>query len=155
MACGSSEQNEDTTNTDDIDSNAAADSIDNDEREDTEETEDTGTAFIDLTALSSTMVYAEIYNMMRNPESYNGKQIKMEGEYMKFNTAETDIIYNACIIYDALACCAQGMEFILNEEAVYPDDYPTETEIITVVGTFETYEENGYVYCHLVDATWE
>ena len=34
---------------------------------------------VDLTALSSTMVYAEVYNMITAPEQYRGKVVKMEG----------------------------------------------------------------------------
>ena len=37
-------------------------------------------------------------------------------------------------------------------EHSYPADYPEPGTEITVVGTFQTYEENGYVDYHLVDA---
>ena len=64
-------------------------------------------------------------------------------------------IYFACIIADATACCSQGLEFVLAGEHIYPDDYPELGSEITVVGTFQTYEENGYMYCHLIDAELE
>ena len=50
------------------------------------------------------------------------------------------------------ACCSQGLEFVLAGEHSYPADYPELGTEITVVGTFQTYEENGYMDCHLVDA---
>ena len=53
------------------------------------------------------------------------------------------------MIADATACCAQGMEFVLQEGMEYPE---METDI-TVVGTFQLYDENGTTYCHLVDAS--
>ena len=48
--------------------------------------------------------------------------------------------------------CSQGLEFVLAGEHSYPADYPELGTEITVVGTFQTYEENGYVDYHLVDA---
>lgn len=37
-------------------------------------------------------------------------------------------------------------------EHSYPADYPEPGTEITVVGTFQTYEENGYMDYHLADA---
>ena len=113
---------------------------------------------VDLTVLSSTMVYSEVYNMMMTPENYVGKTIKMKGQFTFYQATDEngdpipDQIYFACIIADATACCSQGLEFVLAGEHSYPADYPELGTEITVVGTFQTYEENGYMYCHLVDA---
>ena len=116
---------------------------------------------VDLTVLSSTMVYSEVYNMMMTPENYVGKTIKMKGQFALYQATDEngnllpDQIYFACIIADATACCSQGIEFVLEGNHVYPDDYPELGTEITVEGTFQTYEENGYMYCHLVDAKME
>ncbi len=107
---------------------------------------------LDLTTLSSTMVYGEVFNMLNNPDAYIGKTIKMEGQFNIFQNIMTEQVYTACIISDAAACCSEGIEFVLAGDAVYPDDYPELTTPITVTGTFETYEEDGMLYCHLVDA---
>ena len=107
---------------------------------------------IDLTSLSSTMVYSEVYNMMYEPENYVGKTIKMDGLFTAYHDESTGNYYFACIIQDATACCAQGMEFILTEDHSYPDDYPEEGEQITVVGVFDTYMESDYTYCILTNA---
>ena len=107
---------------------------------------------VDLTSLSSTMVYSEVYNMMYEPDNYIGKTIKMDGLFMAYHDESTGNYYFACIIQDATACCAQGMEFILTEDYSYPDDYPEEGEQITVVGVFDTYMEGGYTYCTLGNA---
>jgi hypothetical protein len=53
---------------------------------------------------------------------------------------------------DATACCSQGIEFELTDDYVYPDDYPEDGGDICVVGTFDTYEEDGFTYCVLRDA---
>lgn len=107
---------------------------------------------VDLTTLSSTMVYSEIYNMMYEPDRYVGKRIKMNGQFTVYEDSNTGAVYTACIIMDATACCSQGLEFVLAGEHSYPADDPELGTEITVVGTFQTYEENGYMYCHLVDA---
>lgn len=107
---------------------------------------------IDLTKLSSTMVYSEVYNMMVFPDDYIGKTVKMNGAFEYYEDPETKKLYFACIIADAAACCTQGLEFILAGNPIYPDDYPEIYSDITVTGTFEVYEENGFQYCRLVDA---
>ncbi len=107
---------------------------------------------IDLTVLSATMVYSEVYNMMVSPEEYIGKTIKMKGPFSFYHDEITDNNYFACIIQDATACCAQGIEFILTEDYSYPDDYPRADEEICVVGVFDTYLEDGYEYCTLRNA---
>ena len=56
------------------------------ETEQTETAPTTDTAesnFVDLTALSSTMVYAEVFAMMSSPEDYVGKTVKMQGIFSK------------------------------------------------------------------------
>lgn len=103
---------------------------------------------IDLTALSATMVYSEVFQMMYYPEDYIGKTVKMEGLFDHYHDDATGKDYYACIIKDATACCAQGIEFQLTD-GQYPAD---STNDVAVKGTFETYEEDGAKYCTLVDA---
>jgi len=105
---------------------------------------------VDLTKLSSTMVYSEVYAMMTEPENYMGKTVKMHGN---FATQE----YNgqrlyACIVQDATACCAQGLEFEPESTLSYPDDCPEPGTEITVIGTFDSYKEevDGNTYIYLV-----
>ncbi len=107
---------------------------------------------VDLTALSSTMVYAEVYNMMVSPETYIGKTVKMKGQFAYYHDEKTDNYYFACIIQDATACCAQGIEFVLTDDYVYPDDYPGVDEEISVIGVFDTYQEGNKTYCTLRNA---
>ena len=124
-----------------------------------EAAEDTAALDIDLTVLSSTMVYSEVYSMMSFPDDYIGKTVKMKGQFVigyVYNTDGTpdeSTARFACVIADATACCSQGLEFILTGEHTYPNDYPELGSEITVTGTFEVYTENGFQYCRLVDAT--
>ena len=116
---------------------------------------------VDLTKLSSTMVYSEVYNMMSAPDDYIGKTVRMNGQFALYQATDEngqtvpDQIYFACVIADATACCQQGLEFVLAGDVRYPDDYPELGTDITVVGEFQTYMEGEYQYCHLIDSTME
>ncbi|MBR1815211.1 MAG: hypothetical protein IJ763_10615 [Lachnospiraceae bacterium] len=132
-----------------------------------EETDDTDTATeletvveapeydVDLTQLSSTMVYSEVYNMTTAPDDYLGKKVKMSGPFSVYTDESTGKNYFACIIQDAAACCAQGIEFELEGNYIYPDNYPAVGTEVTVSGTFDVYEEDGYTYCTLRNAMFE
>ena len=115
-------------------------------------------AEVDLTVLSSTMGYAEVYNMLYNdPESYLGKTVRARGEFSIYQLVvdgvlQPDPVAYACIIADATACCAEGMEFVLEGDYTYPDDYPELGTEITVIGEFQSYEANGMTWYHLVNA---
>ena len=106
---------------------------------------------IDLTQLNSTMIYSEVYSMMVEPEAFLGKTIRLAGYCASSYYEPTDMTYYAVIIPDATACCAQGIEYSLADDAVYPAD---DTDIV-ITGTFEMYEELGIEYCRLGNATIE
>ncbi|MCR4655464.1 MAG: hypothetical protein K5770_04445 [Lachnospiraceae bacterium] len=110
---------------------------------------------VDLTALSSTMVYSEVYNMMYYPENYIGKTVKMKGLNTIYHDESTDKYYYACIISDATACCSQGIEYELTDNYIFPEDYPSENQEICVTGIFDTYQEGEYTYCTLRNAQLE
>ena len=134
-----------------------------DEQQTPEEPEQTQTSAdgvdVDLTVLSSTMVYSEVYNMLYfYPEDYYGKNVKMTGQFNVYQwvdesgiVADMPVAY-ACIISDATACCAEGVEFVLEGDYTYPDDYPELGTEITVIGEFQSYEESGMTWYHLVNA---
>ncbi|WP_448920018.1 hypothetical protein [Eubacterium sp.] len=103
----------------------------------------------DLTELSSTVVYSEVYNMLITPDDYKGKIIKMKGQFNQYTDEETGKIYNAVIIPDATACCQQGLEFELSDKT--NPNFEQDTEL-TVVGTFDTYSDGKFSYCHLKNA---
>ena len=117
-----------------------------------------GKVDVDLTVLSSTMVYSEVYNMLYfYPEDYYGKTVKANGIFAIYQmvvdgVTQPDPVAYACIIADATACCAEGMEFVLEGDYTYPDDYPELGTEITVIGEFQSYEENGMTWYHLVNA---
>lgn len=105
---------------------------------------------VDLTQMSSTMVYSEVQNMMLKPADYVGKTVKMQGAFSVSEIGENR--YFACIIKDATACCAQGIEFDWAGDHSYPADYPKDGSDITVTGEFTTYNEGQQQYCQLKNA---
>lgn len=123
------------------------------------ENENTDTADYDLTTMSSDLVYAFVYQLMADPETYVGKTIRMKGAYYASYYENTGRYYQFCIIKDAMACCSQGIEFIWDDGShVYPDEYPEVNTEIVVKGTFETYhesDETAALYCRLKDASME
>lgn len=104
---------------------------------------------LDLTELSSTLIYSEVYNMLITPDDYKGKIIKMKGLFNQYTDEETGKIYNAVVIPDATACCQQGLEFELSDKTNPNFEQGTE---ITVVGTFDTYSDGKFLYCYLKNA---
>ena len=111
----------------------------------------------DLTAMDGDLVYASVYQMMVEPELFEGKVIKVSGRYYASFFDPNNRYYHYVIIEDAMACCAQGMEFVWDDGShVYPDEYPKDNSYVEVVGTFETYTEtDGQVYCRLKDASFK
>lgn len=107
---------------------------------------------VDLTVLSSTMVYAEVYNIMMAPDQYLGKIIRMTGLFTVYQDPETQEIYCGVIVQDATACCSQGFDIIMPEGLSYPDDYPPAGTEITVQGELQadrSTEEEGLLFLQL------
>ena len=99
---------------------------------------------VDLTSKSANMVYTEVYNMMVTPEKYIGKTVKMKGTFAQYHDEAADKY--------SMACCSQGMEFVLNKKYKFPKDYPKEGDKICVIGVFQTYKEGKDTYCTLTNA---
>ena len=148
---GKEESVNETSDMKTVNENVANDESDTNEGAET--TEGSDDIDVDLTAISGILVYSEVYNMMASPANYMGKKIKMEGIYAIYFDDTYSTRYDACIVQDATACCATGIEFELPDEYKYPDDYPEEGDIITVEGIFDTYDEGSYTYCTLRNAS--
>ena len=109
---------------------------------------------IDLSELSSNMVYSQVYSMMTEPEKYEGTVVKMRGTFNVYTDMEKMKNYYACLISDATACCQQGIEFSLEDKSkTYTRDYPQKDTEIEVTGRFSIYYEDGNRFCELADST--
>lgn len=110
---------------------------------------------VDLTLLDANITYAQVYDMMLNPDKYKGQHVRANGTFAY--TYDNDKDYFAIMIADAMACCAQGMEFRLANESElkYPDDYPEVGDEVIITGDFNSYKEGSYTYIELQNATLE
>ena len=88
----------------------------------------------DLTNMSSTMIYAEVFNMLIEPEKYENKRVKMKGFFTIYNEGSNDEVYSV-IVPDATACCQQGIEFFYD----FKDNKPVANSEITVTGIFNVH----------------
>ena len=104
----------------------------------------------DLSVMNSNMVYAEVFNMMVEPEIYDDKVVKMRGNFAVYEnspTANGGKAY-AVIISDALACCQTGIEFKYD----FNGNEPKDGDIITVTGKYVTAMLPGDVVFNYVKA---
>ena len=107
----------------------------------------------DLTVMGADMVYATVYQMMIDPKSYIGKSFKKRGNYYSSYSKDKDVYYHFCMIKDAAACCAQGLELLWADEKMNRhENCPEEDTLVTVEGVFETYEEGPNTYGRIKDA---
>ncbi len=107
---------------------------------------------IDLSAMSGTMVYSKVYDMVMRPAAHRGKVVRMKGAYRTVLDDASGKRYHGCLIADAAGCCQQGIEFEPAAGPVWPQDFPKEGGAIVVQGVFDSYEEGGQTYFHLRDA---
>jgi len=108
---------------------------------------------VDLNNLNANVVYAQVFQMMTEPDKFIGKRIRMAGQFNVYAAQEGNpsgvTEYYAIIIADAQACCQQGIEFVWPGHT-YPEGFPEVKSNASVTGIFEVYEENGKKYCRLV-----
>ena len=96
---------------------------------------------VDLTQMGANMVYAVVYQMTLDPAAYEGQRIRVAGEY--YSAPGPKKTYFFIYVSDAAACCSQGLEFVLEGDPLYPEDYPEEGAQVVLTGTLETYTEEG------------
>ena len=92
---------------------------------------------VNLSEMSSTMVYSEVSNMLAEPNKYKGRTVTMKGNFAAYHDEATGKDYFACVVLDATACCQQGIEFEI-PGAKYPENFPELGTEIVVEGTFST-----------------
>lgn len=102
---------------------------------------------IDLTKMSKEIVYASVFNITNTPDKYMGNTIRMKGQVAYTYSEETGLTYANVVIADAAACCAQGIEFQLEDKSLTcPEGYPAEGTEVIVEGTLESYNEGELTY---------
>ena len=88
------------------------------------------------------MVYATVFQITNHPEDYVGKTFQIEGIFSSSYADTLDRYFYYCIIKDALACCAQGLEFVLSD--IVLDVYKRQSiaESTTVICNFSIEKMN-------------
>ena len=104
---------------------------------------------IDISILSSTMMYAEIDNISTNAEKYKGQTIKMRGTYRVLSATMNDNPYTFVVVYDETQCCEAGIEFRVTGDYVFPDDYPSEDTEIEVTGIYKSHDDFDLPYYYI------
>lgn len=107
---------------------------------------DSSATEIDLTSMSSTMVYSYVFNMISTPDDLIGHRFRIRGIYDEQYWDQTKLTYHYIVIADATACCAQGLEFVLTDPNA---TYPQLGEEFEISGFFGTYEEEGSLYIQI------
>lgn len=100
---------------------------------------------VDLTNMGATMVYSYVFSIVSEPAQYVGQRFKMQGTYEMTYWSATELNYHFVVVADATACCAQGIEFVLDEGL----SYPAEGDQIEITGTFGSYEELDETYYYI------
>lgn len=98
----------------------------------------------DLTEQNATMVFSQVYDMLVNPEFYEDKSFKIEGECQFFEHPQTGEMLYFIVVMDALGCCPQGIEVMFNETTP-----PKEFCNVVVEGNGAVDEEFDYTYLYI------
>lgn len=105
----------------------------------------------DLTVMSSTMVFSQIYDLVMNPLSYEKSTVKMDGEYLYYDIEGVSERIHIIIIYDATGCCPQGLEIRFPEDVTPPDDVCN----LVLKGEILTETDGEAVYAHILVSEYE
>ena len=91
---------------------------------------------MDLSDMSYTMAYAQVYSMVMAPKRHQGETLKIQGSYYGFQSEGGQDVHLILIIDDA-GCCEVGMEFQLTGTHTWPEDYPANNSIIRLTGLMD------------------
>ncbi len=100
----------------------------------------------DFTQMSSTLVYAQVYDFITNANDYVDKSFRVQGQ---FQSATLDDGSEICfiVVNDATGCCPQGIEVRLSEGAEKPENGSI-VLVDTVAGSYE-YGDMYYGYMQI------
>lgn len=104
-----------------------------------------GTIQWDMTRLGYTMAYAQMYDMLLNPDQYAGQTLKLRGTYYGPQPEGAPEPYHLILVTDEAACCNIGMEFVVTGDTKGLR-YPKEDAPIELTGLISTLEADGNTY---------
>lgn len=104
---------------------------------------------IDLSKVSQTIVYPQVYYIIAEPEKYLGQTIRVQGAFEAYDSWDGLSHNYYLVVTDSTSCCSQGLEFIWRGEHAYPEDYPKDYSWIEIGGRLDTYVENGFTFYYI------
>ena len=104
---------------------------------------------IDLTAYLGRDAYTELETIVRDPESYVGRKLKLCGEYMTSESQVTGELMHLCVITNEDNGYRTYIEFQLAQGA----EYPKENTTIIVSGYLQTVTRLNTTYAIMLGAT--
>lgn len=116
----------------------------------TKSSADAGDVDLDLTQMSSSMIYSTVFNMLIMPDEYENKSIKVKGNFEVYENSASGERNYTVLIPDATACCQQGIGVIWEGQHSYPHDYPEIGQEIIITGVYTVTEDSqGITYTYL------
>lgn len=110
---------------------------------------------VDLTKMSTTMIFAEVFNMLVESENYVGKVVKIRGAFDQFVPNDKTESVMMVVVSDSTACCQQGLEFKAGKNFLLDkQNLPVIGAEIEISGVFtQTVTKEGYdnFYLDLLD----
>lgn len=92
---------------------------------------------INLSEHSETMIYAEVFTIMREWREYLGTKLTIPGIYHLDQSDSDGVERHYLLVLDAAACCAVGVEFTWDAESI------EEGSPLLLIGYIESYEYEG------------
>lgn len=102
-----------------------------------------------MTALSETIVFGQVFQLVYDPEAYEGSTYKIDGRYEFYTIPNTDEIIYFVVIEDAAGCCPQGLEVRFPDHITPPDSF--ENVLLKATAYPEPFEKNIYVYLDIYE----
>lgn len=107
---------------------------------------------IDFTKMSSTIMFSTLTRMVEDPDPYIGQKVKMYAMFYVYPDEVDGGQYVECFLSDTTQCCSQALEVRLENEDKYNLSTMEEGTNAMVIGTFDKYTDDDFVYCMLTHA---
>ncbi len=104
----------------------------------------------EILEITEKMYVSYVNEIYTNTAKYEGKKIKLEGMFTSTYDESTQQTYY--FVYRTGPGCCYNDGSMCGFEFTTSDTIPQENDWIEVIGTLESYEENGYTYLTLRDA---
>lgn len=107
---------------------------------------------IDLSEVNDNLNYAQMKQVMADPQAYAGRTMCVRGKFSYSEATGRSMI----VLCDASGCCEITLQFLL-DGMTYPDDFPPLYTDVAVTGRLEVLDDAGEPWVHFEDArmTWD